>query len=49
LGLGHRLARAGFGDEALDGVEDGSELLVVLPFHGFDLARELAIGVHQAA
>src|SRR5258708_34348663 len=44
-----RAARVVFRDKAFDGVEHHGELLVVLLLHCLDLARELAIGIHQAA
>src|SRR5258708_31623651 len=47
--LGTRSSRVVFRYQAFDGVEHHGELLVVLLLHCLDLARELAIGIHQAA
>jgi hypothetical protein len=38
-----------FGDEAFDGIEDDTELLVVFLFEGVNPAGQVAIGVHEPA
>ena len=47
--FGPGLAAVVIGNQAFDGIEDGSELLVVAIFQRLDLSGQVAVGVHQSA